>query len=61
FAERFLIVVVPFLFPLLPYPPADYVPTIEEIAATLGIYALGALAFVILAKVIPLLELDDHK
>ncbi|MBI4338445.1 MAG: polysulfide reductase NrfD [Chloroflexi bacterium] len=59
-AERFNVVVVPFLFPFLPYPPAVYVPTVEEVLSVIGVYALGILGFLVLAKVFPLVEPGDH-
>ncbi|MBI4200234.1 MAG: polysulfide reductase NrfD [Chloroflexi bacterium] len=59
-AERFNVVVVPFLFPFLPYPPAAYVPTFEEVLPILGIYALGVLGFLLVAKVFPLVGAEDE-
>ena len=62
FLERTNIVVLPQLYRYLVefYEPGRYVPTWPELAVTLGIYALGALAFLVLAKVFPLVELPDE-
>jgi molybdopterin-containing oxidoreductase family membrane subunit len=62
FLERTNIVVLPQLYRFLVefYGPGRYVPTWPEVAVTLGIYALGALAFIVLAKVFPLVELPDE-
>lgn len=59
FGERSIIVLPSLTTPLLPYPKISYMPTGEEWAITLGAYALGALAFAVIAKVIPLLELEE--
>lgn len=59
-AERAFIVIPGLLNKqLLPYPPGNYTPTAEEIVVTIGIFATGILAFAILAKLTPLVELDD--
>lgn len=62
FIERTNIVVLPQLYRYLVefYDPGRYVPTWPEVAVTLGIYALGALAFLIIAKLLPLVELPDE-
>lgn len=60
-AERFNVVVVPFFTPFLPYPRVPYVPTAPEIWIILGVYALGALVFVVLAKVFPLIEVEEER
>lgn len=58
-AERTNIVIPPLLQRLMPYPPGPgYMPTGPELSIVLGTYALGALAFVLLAKLIPLTELE---
>lgn len=59
-AERTNIVLPPQMKTLLPYPPGTYVPTGTEILVTLGTYAVGGLAFVILAKIFPLVELPEE-
>ncbi|MBI4308225.1 MAG: polysulfide reductase NrfD [Chloroflexi bacterium] len=58
--ERFNVVIAPFTTPLLPYPPTSYAPNWQEIVVTLGIYALGGLAFIIFAKLFPLVDLEDR-
>jgi len=60
--ERTNIVVLPQLHRYLMefYGEGRYVPTWPEVSVTLGIYALGALAFLVLAKLFPLVELPDE-
>jgi len=60
--ERTNIVVLPQLHRYLAefYGVGRYVPTWPEVAVALGIYALGALAFLVLAKLFPLVELPDE-
>lgn len=62
FLERTNIVVLPQLYRYLVefYGPGRYTPTWPEVAVTLGIYAVGALVFVVLAKVFPLVGLPDE-
>ena len=43
----------------LPYSVVKYRPTVEEISITVGVYALGVLAFMIFSKVFPLTELPE--
>ncbi len=57
-AERTNIVLPPLLKTWLPYPQGSYTPTSTEVVMVLATYAVGALAFVILAKVFPLVELE---
>lgn len=57
-AERTNIVLPPLLKTWLPYPPGSYAPTSTEVVLVLATYAVGALAFIILAKVFPLVELE---
>ncbi|MBI2460472.1 MAG: hypothetical protein HYV61_02915, partial [Candidatus Rokubacteria bacterium] len=58
-AERTNIVLPPLLQRLMPYPPGPgYFPTWVEGSLVLGTYALGALAFVLLAKLFPLVEVS---
>jgi molybdopterin-containing oxidoreductase family membrane subunit len=58
-AERANVVLPPLLHRLMPYSrAAGYFPTSVEASLVLATYALGLLAFVILAKVFPLVELD---
>ncbi len=58
-AERTNIVIPPLLQRLMPYPPGPgYAPTWVEVSVVLGTYALGALAFVLVAKLFPLVELE---
>ncbi len=61
FLERTNIVVLPQLHRFLVefYGPGRYVPTWPEVAVTIGIYAVGGLAFLVLAKLFPLVELSD--
>jgi len=59
-AERTNIVIPPLLQRLMPYPPGPgYAPTGVEVSAVVGTYALGALAFVLLAKLFLLVELES--
>ncbi len=61
-AERIYIVVVPQMAKAsLPYPMGNYSPTWVEISMVLGIYALGTLAFIILVKLFPMIELASKK
>jgi molybdopterin-containing oxidoreductase family membrane subunit len=60
-AERTNIVLPPLLHRLMPYPPGPgYLPTGVEASLVLGTYALGALAFVLLAKLFPLIEVSHE-
>jgi molybdopterin-containing oxidoreductase family membrane subunit len=60
-AERTNIVLPPLLERLMPYPPGPgYFPTSVEGSIVVGTYALGVLAFVLLAKLFPLLELSHE-
>lgn len=58
--ERFNVVVAPFAMPLLPFPPASYTPNVQEVLISLGIFAIGMLAFIVFAKILPLVELEDR-
>jgi molybdopterin-containing oxidoreductase family membrane subunit len=61
-AERTNIVLPPLLQRLMPYPAGPrYLPTPPEVSIVVGTYALGALAFVILAKLFPLVELSQEE
>jgi molybdopterin-containing oxidoreductase family membrane subunit len=61
-AERWNIVVPSLLgYAGLPYPAASYAPTWPEISLTLGVYAVGVLVFLVLAKILPLVELEEHR
>ncbi|MBI2370135.1 MAG: polysulfide reductase NrfD [Deltaproteobacteria bacterium] len=55
-AERANIVLPPLLKTLLPYPAGSYTPTTPELLIVLGAYSIGGLAFVLLAKLFPLVE-----
>ncbi|MDR7522893.1 MAG: NrfD/PsrC family molybdoenzyme membrane anchor subunit [Armatimonadota bacterium] len=61
FAERTLIVVPSQFHRLLPFPSGAYTPTPTEWLITAGVYALGGLSFLTLAKILPIvpLEADD--
>lgn len=60
-AERTNIVLPPLLHRLMPYPPGPgYFPTGVEGSLVLGTYALGVLAFVLLAKLFPLVEVSHE-
>lgn len=58
-AERTNVVIAPLLNRFIPVPNASYSPTIVEILIILGVYALGVLAFAILAKITPLVEMEE--
>jgi molybdopterin-containing oxidoreductase family membrane subunit len=63
FLERSSIVILPqlhrLLFPF--YPAGSYTPTGVELSIAGGIYALGALFFVLCAKLFPLVELEEGR
>lgn len=59
-AERTIIVIPPLLKRLMPYPPGSYTPSIVEVIIMVGFFALGVLAFAILAKITPLVELKEQ-
>lgn len=56
--ERVLIVVPSQFHRLLPFPVGAYTPTSVEWVITAGVYAVGALAFLVLAKILPVVPLD---
>lgn len=59
-AERWNFVIGPLLaYTHLPYPQGNYTPTSVELMIVLGVYALGGLFFVVVAKLIPLVELEE--
>ena len=59
-AERWNFVVAPLLaYTHLPYPHGSYTPTSVELMIVLGVYALGGLFFALVAKLIPLVELEE--
>lgn len=58
-AERSIIVIPPLLRRLMPYPPGSYTPSAVELTIMVGFFALGVLAFTILAKLTPLVELEE--
>jgi hypothetical protein len=45
---------------LLPYPAGSYVPTLGEWSVVLGLCAVGALVFLVFAKVFPLLPVAEE-
>lgn len=59
-AERIYIVIPPQLNRFIAVPNASYSPTTVEVIIMLGVYALGVLAFAILAKITPLVELKEE-
>lgn len=59
-AERWNIVVPSLMrHAHLPYAPGSYAPTGPEIILTLGVYAVGALIFMVCAKLFPLVETEE--
>lgn len=58
-AERAIIVIPPLLQRLMPEPAGTYSPTITEVIITIGVFALGILAFTILSKLTPLVEIKE--
>ncbi|MBI4494034.1 MAG: polysulfide reductase NrfD [Chloroflexi bacterium] len=62
--ERYLIVVTGFRVPLMPYQPADYLPTWVEWSILAGAFALFALLISIFAKLFPVIsvwEVIEHR
>lgn len=55
--KRLIIVITSLLYPLLPYPRGEYVPTWVEWSLMAGAYILAVAAFTGFAKVFPLVEL----
>lgn len=61
-AERWNIVIPPLLgHTNLPYPPASYTPTWPELSLTVATYAVGLLVYLVLAKLLPLVELEKGR
>lgn len=61
-AERWNIVIPPLLgHTNLPYPPASYTPTWPELSLTVATYAVGLLVYLVLAKLLPLVELEEGR
>jgi molybdopterin-containing oxidoreductase family membrane subunit len=56
---RYLIVVPSFYHPLLPYRVAPYFPTIIEFGVMLGTWIFAILFFMILIKILPVIELPE--
>ncbi len=62
--ERYLIVVAGFRVPLMPYEPADYLPTWIEVSILAGAFALFALIISVFAKLFPVVsvwEVVEHR
>ncbi len=57
---RAMIVVPSFYHPLLPWPVAEYVPSLSEWCMVAGSFFLFALLLLTLVKVFPVLELPEH-
>jgi len=60
FAERNIIVLPSLMQPLIREPHVSYMPTWVEWSLMAGVYALGVLAFVLVAKAIPLVEVEEE-
>ncbi|MBI2554952.1 MAG: polysulfide reductase NrfD [Candidatus Rokubacteria bacterium] len=61
-AERWNIVIPPLLgHTNLPYPPGGYTPTWPELSLTVAAYAVGLLVYLVLAKLLPLVELEEGR
>ena len=45
---------------LLPYTPGSYTPTWVEYSIILGLFALGALLYIVFVKVFPILEVPER-
>lgn len=58
-AERWNIVITSLFHRHLPYPPGSYALTWVEYSLIFGVYALGILVFMLLAKLFPLVELEQ--
>lgn len=60
--ERWNIVIPPLLgHTNLPYPPSSYTPTWPELSLTVGTYAVGLLVYLVLARLFPLVELEERR
>ncbi|MBI3326443.1 MAG: polysulfide reductase NrfD [Nitrospinae bacterium] len=60
-AERWNIVITSLFHRNLPYPPGSYALTWVEYSLVFGVYALGILVFMLLAKLFPLVELEPEQ
>ncbi|MBI2304253.1 MAG: polysulfide reductase NrfD [Chloroflexi bacterium] len=58
-AERVNLVVAPLMFRFLVPQITFYVPSWVELSVILGTYAVGVLVFVVLAKILPLVEIEE--
>ena len=54
--KRYLIVVPPLLYSLLPYPIGSYIPTWVEWALIAGTFALAAILYTLFVKIIPIIK-----
>lgn len=60
--ERWNIVITPLLgHTNLPYPPGAYIPTWPELSLVLATYAVGVLIYLLLARLFPLVELEERR
>ena len=59
-AERWNIVITSLFHRNLPYPPGSYALTWVEYSLVFGVYALGVLVFMLLAKLFPLVEMEQE-
>jgi molybdopterin-containing oxidoreductase family membrane subunit len=57
---RYLITVPSFFHPHLPYRLVEYRPTLFDWSLVLSTYAFGVFFYVVLVKVLPILELPEH-